>query len=264
MNVTDYCAELMKQEFNDSLGYNFIKVGYILFLKNKRYCFEKIEAEKLFLFAFRFLRDNHKKVNNTSDVLVKNITHYSPLDLKADFESSLNSWIKMGSGVLCFDGDYIFINPSMKLEEKDFSVLDKVVEMLLIKNFSHSFDYSDSLEEDANKIKPYLHDFYLYEKAMAKSKFVTRAYESSDYCCCCESIDKNDLVPIHIDRNKDLSDPANLLLMCREHAELFFYNYFSFSKNGRIIIKRYHPSLDRRMHLSIKVLTRDRKKYLSE
>ena len=170
----------------------------------------------------------------------------------------------MGSGVLCFDGDYIFINPNMIIEEKDIPVLDKVVDMMLIKHFGHTFEYNDSLIEEANKIKPYLHDFYLYEKAMMKSKFVSRAYESSDYCCCCENIDKSNLVPIHIDRNKDLSDPANLLLMCKEHAELYFYNYFSFNKSGRIIIKRYHPSLDKRMHLSIKTLTRDRKKYLSD
>ena len=264
MNVTDYCAELMKQEFNDSLGHNFIKVGFILFLQQKNFVFEKIEADALFLYTFRFLRDNERKVKNTSDVLVKNITHYSPLDLKTDFESSLNSWMKMGSGVLCYDGDYVFINPAMALEEKDIPVLKKVVEMMLVKNFGHSFEYSDSLLSEAAKIQPYICDFYLYQKAMTKSKFVSRAYESSDYCCCCESIDKNDLVPIHIDRNKDLSDPANLLLMCKEHAELYFYNYFSFNKSGRIIIKRNHPSLDKRMHLSIKVLTKERKKYLSE
>jgi len=262
MNVTDYCAELMKQEFNDSLGHNYIKVGFILFLKQRKFLFEKTVANDMFLYAFRFLRDNPKMVKDTSDVLVKNITHYSPLDLEADFKSSLKSWISLGSNVLCYDGDYLFINSSMKLEGKDIPVLEKVVDMILMKNFGKTFSYDDSLKAEAEKIKPFINDFYLYEKAMDKSKFVTRAYESTDYCCCCESIDKEQLVPIHIDRSKDLADPSNLLLMCREHAELYFYNYFNFSETGRIIIHRSHPSLDRRMHLSIKLLNPSRKKYL--
>lgn len=263
MNVTDYCAELMKQEFNDSLGHNYIKVGYILFLKQKKFLFEKTIANEFFLYAFRFLRDNPKIVKDTSDVLVKNVTHYSPIDLETDFKSAIRSWINLGSNVLCYDGDFVFINPSMKLEQKDVPVLEKVVDMILMKNFGRTFSYSDSLLEEAEKVKPFINDFYLYEKAMCKSKFATRAYESSDYCCCCEIIDKEQLVPIHIDRAKDLADPSNLLIMCREHAELYFYNYFSFSDTGRIIIHRNHPSLDKRMHLSVRMLNPSRKKYLS-
>lgn len=254
MNISNYNAELMKQEFSDSVGFNYTKFGFILFLKKHKFIIPRKNVNEMFEFTYRFLIDNKDYTSLTSNVLIKNIDKYSLIDLKPLFEESLKSWISIGNGILMYDGETILTNPNLILSKEDLLMLDKVVDLISLKNFKKIIVYSDSLEADALIVSNNLDNFEKYIYSMIHSRFKNRGSEIMDYCCCCENVDKNSLVLIHINFNGDLSDSKNLIVMCKEHAELYFNSYFRFYKTGKIHILKNHCALDKRMHISKKVM----------
>jgi len=262
MTISEYCAEIMKQNFDDTIGNDFIKLGFIFYLKKKRYVFGPEPSDLIFTFSYRFLIDNKNICKNTSNILLKNIEKYDPNDFREQFQQELKSWIAVGNDVLLFDGSVVSINEKMELNEKDKITIDRLVDMISIKNIGHIINYNDSLTKEAEEVKPFLNDFRLYTNYMKGSRFENRAFEAINYCVCCEETDRRELVPIHINFHGDISDPYNLIVMCKEHAELYFYGYFKFSQNGKIIIKKSSVSLDKRMHLSARILSYGRKLYL--
>lgn len=66
-----------------------------------------------------------------------------------------------------------------------------------------------------------------------------------------------------MDFEKGLDDPLNSIVLCKEHAKLYYENKFRFLKTGKIIIYENCVELDKRMHLSNK-LTLSKKIYLKD
>lgn len=96
--------------------------------------------------------------------------------------------------------------------------------------------------------------YFEYIGRLNKTRFINRAYEDLDYCVCCEETKRSLLQPIHINRKLSQWDPNNSLVLCKEHAQLYFDGFFRFNKKGKIIIFKEHPLLDKRMHLSNSIL----------
>lgn len=90
-----------------------------------------------------------------------------------------------------------------------------------------------------------------------KRKLVDLCKENNidlDYCVCCEETERSLLQPVHINRKLSQWDSNNSLVLCKEHARLYFDGYFRFNKAGKILIYKQHPLLDKRMHLSHRIL----------
>ena len=56
-----------------------------------------------------------------------------------------------------------------------------------------------------------------------------------------------------------ISNPYNYVTLCIEHYKLFKDGYYSFTKNGQIVINKEHPLINKNMHISQRIM-KDRKK----
>ncbi len=255
MTISDYYSELMKQSFNDSVGINYTPYAIMLFLKENKYVFDKLPIEKLCRFIYRFYADNEQFSKMNSSVLISNIDHYYAIDLKEYLVEQLNTWMKNGNGVLLTDGTYVYISSAIAvLELNDFAVLDKIINSLSLRNFKEIVDYSTKIENEINNINVQEITFEKYCAFVNSTKFKKRAFEDMNYCACCEEIDQRKLQTIHLDLKHDLDNPQNSIVLCYEHAKMYYSNYFRFNKNGRIIIKIENQELDKRMHLNSKLV----------
>lgn len=255
MTIYDYYTELMKQSFNDSVGINYTPYAIMLFLKENNYYFDKLPVEKLCRFIYRFYADNSHFSKKNSSVLISNIEHYYSVDIKEYSIEQLKTWMKNGNEVLLSDGTYVYINPAMtELESKDITMLDKIIDSLCLRNLKEVIDYSTAIEDVINNIDLQKFSFEEYCEFVNSTKFKKRAFEEMNYCACCEEIDKKKLQCLHLDLKHNLDNPQNSIILCNEHAKMYYLDYFRFNKNGRIIIKKDSQLLDRRMHLNTRLV----------
>lgn len=264
MTISDFYSELMKQSFNDSAGTNYTPYIIMLYLKENRYYIKNDPLDNLCRFIYRFYADNKDYSKKNSSVLISNITHYYSSDLKQYVIEQLNIWINNGNEVLLTDGTFLMINPYMPvLSDKEILMLDKIIDSLSVRNFKKLISYSTLIEDKILSIDYPNLSFEEYCNLVNSTKFKKRAFEDMNYCACCEEINIDNLQAIHLDFIKELDNPLNSIVLCKEHAKLYYEGKFRFSKTGKIIIYDESYDLDKRMHLN-KKLTISKNKYLIE
>lgn len=262
MTLSDYCSELMKQSFNDSTGVNFTPIAIMFYLRKNNYYFGKTSIDDLLKYIYRFYVDNIDLAKSNSNVIVNNIDHYFYTDLKTYLNEQLNIWMKNGSGVLLYDGEYILINDDFELlTEKDIIMLNKILDSLMMRNFKKIIEYDECIKNELSLLKYFTSNYESYTSLINNTRFINRAFEDLDYCVCCEETKKALLQPIHINLDEECYDADNSIIFCKEHAQLYFDGYFKFDTSGKIVILKKHNLLDKRMHLSMKVLKK-RKKFI--
>lgn len=264
MTISDYYSELMKQSFNDSVGINYTPYAIMLYLKENKYFIKNETLDSLCRFIYRFYADNPEYSKKNSSVLISNISHYYPSDLKEYVIEQLKTWMKNGNEVLLTDGTFLTINPAMcLLSDKEIQMLNKIVDSLSVRNFRKIISYSTLIEKEILNINYDRLSFDEYCEIVNKTKFKKRAFEDINYCACCEETNLNNLQAIHLNFAKSLADPENSIVLCKNHARLYYEGCFRFSKTGRIIIYKNCFDLDKRMHLN-KKLTISKNKYMEE
>lgn len=262
MTISDYYSELMKQSYNDSLGINYTPVAIMSFLRENNYIIKTQPVINLCKYIYRFYADNPHFAKKNSNIIVSNISHYYVKDLKEYSIEQLRIWIKNGNSVLQCNGESIYTNPEMQLSISDITMLNKVVESLCIRNFGFAINYVSTIESTIKNVNPNTMSFQQYCSIVNSTSFAKRAFESINYCPCCEETDVKELQAIHLDLSKDYDNPDNSIIFCKSHAQLYYDNMFCFNPFGKIIIKKAHPLLDKRMHLSIEYV-KDKKIYLT-
>lgn len=263
MKISDYYSELMKQSFNDSKGYNYTPLAIMLFLKANRFYF-KTDLYILSQYIYRFYADNSIFAKQSSSVILKNINHYYVIDLTEYIREQLMIWMRNGNGVICFDGENVYIDESFSnLEESEISLLSKVIETMCIRKLDQMIEYDPSLPIYLKKTNINQMSYEKYIELLNKTNFPKRAFEEINYCPCCEETNMNELQPTHLKFDSDLDDPNNSIVLCKEHSKLYFNKFFVFDKNGKINIIIKDFALDNRMHLNSK-LVKLKKKYLQE
>lgn len=255
MTISDLYSELMKQSFNDSVGFNYTPYAIMLYLKEKRYILLKDPLDNLCRYIYRFYSDNLALAKENSSVLISNINHYYSSDIKDYLLEQLSTWMKNGNNVLLTDGTFLILNPELSsLSEKDKIMLDKIIDLLSVRNFKRIISYSPNIEKEICNINHSMCSYETYKIQIAKTKFVRRAFEDMNYCACCEEINPKSLQAIHLNLLKELDDPLNSIVLCDEHAKMYYAGKFRFSKTGKIIIYENSYSLDKRMHLNSKLV----------
>lgn len=142
-------------------------------------------------------------------------------------------------------------------------MLDKVIDSLSIRNFKKIITYTTLIESKILAIAYPNLSFEDYCNLVNSTKFKKRAFEDINYCACCEEININNLQAIHLDFTKELDNPMNSIILCKENARLYYDGKFEFSKTGKIIIYNKTYDLDKRMHMN-KKLAIDKNKFLVE
>lgn len=255
MIFSDYCSELMKQSFTDTTGQNYTPLAIMFYLRENKYFFEERPFEDLIKYVYRFYTDNQRYAKNNSNVVISNIYHYSASDIRQYVFEQLKKWMQNGSGIVLFDGSKIMINQEMSnLSEANINMLNKIIDSLILRNFGCSIQYDSNIDNEMKSVSYYSQNYFEYIESLNKTRFINRAYEDLDYCVCCEETNRSLLQPIHINRTFAHSECANSLILCKEHARLYFEGYFKFNKFGKIVILKEHSLLDKRMHLSNRIV----------
>ena len=252
MTIADYYSEFMKQNFTDSVGVNYTPYIFMLFLKEKGYHVANEPLMSLCRYVYRFYVDNPVYAKQNSSILVSNLNHYFVVDLREYVMDQMQIWMKNGNSVFLCDGTTVFINPKMPtVKEQESKMLDKVIESLSMRNFKKIVNYSIEIEGLSEKIFYGNTDFDVYCDVINSTRFSKRAFEDLNYCPCCEETNLSKLQAIHLDFSREINNTTNSIVLCKDHAWLYYNNYFRFSKSGRVVIKREHPLLDARMHLNL-------------
>lgn len=254
MDISDYTAEIMKQNLTDPVGANLTKLGFMFFLKENRYVIQKTNVKVLFSYAYRFLIDNYYLSKKTANVLIQNLKHYRLIDLYESFMESLKEWITIGNNVMLSDGEFIYTNESLQLSNNDKNTLDRVVSMICKKTTSQDLNYVSSLKKESLEVSKLINQPSEYLNYMKNSRFFNRCLENIDYCSCCDEANLSKLYPVHLNFRGDLADTRNLIFLCYDHAILYMNNYFHFDKHGKIKILQENPLLDNRMRISSKIM----------
>ena len=93
MNISDLCAEIMKQNYTSILGKNYSKLAILLFLKQNNFQLKKTSLMRVCQFTYRFFRDNIQYGKESNYVILKNIEQYMPEDLTLIVKTELNEWV---------------------------------------------------------------------------------------------------------------------------------------------------------------------------
>ena len=260
MNITQYNAELMKQEYTSSLSINYYNLGILCFLRENKFIVKNTPTIDLVRYVYRFIVDNEFFKYSTIEK-IKYIHFYTPNDLYDDVEEQIKHWIQVGNGVLLIENGNIFTNEQLVLTEKDITILDQVVSMILSKNIKPNFAYCQKYDDELQNLQ--VNDFNQYLRKCNSSRMRNRAFENIKYCVCCEEYDKDLLFALHIDRNREIGNPDNTIVMCKIDAEAYFNGDYAFDKSGKIKIFKHNAIVNRKMHLSRDII-KNRKEFLEE
>ena len=254
MGISEYFAEIMKQPYNSNLGPDYTKVAILLYLKKNGFLFSEKPIFEITRFIYRFFIDNPDYAKEMNYVMIKNINNYSPNDTFAYTQNALQEWIKNGNGIIQASSAYVSTNSNLQLSETEVENLSSMCDILIKKYYGKKIEYDDSSCDifsniDFSKFSP---EEYL--SFVNSTKFRQRAFENLNYCCCCDEAHNEKLFAVHLNMAKDINDPDNSLVFCRDHALLYIKKNFRFNNMGRIEILCKDPLLDPRMRISQQVI----------
>lgn len=260
----------MKQNFNEINTPDIFKVGFLLFLRHNKFEISNVSLKELEKFIYRLSTDNYELISKKStNIIIKNIFKYDPDDLRIFINSMLNEWVKDGEGIIFVENGSVTSSID-GLTEEEIVMLDHLTNTILKNLYSGTFNFDELLKNSIQDLLTLYNNndsvsFYL---DLNKTIYKTRILENSKFCVCCndDNIDNLFGAPIKIFENeklKGLNYDDNNITLCRNHLNLYVSGYFSFNSRGKIIIKKKNVILDEKMRLPIKLLTKERKYFLS-
>ena len=263
-NLSDYCAELMRQDFSDVSGKNYVKAAFMIFLKSHNYIIDT-DINTLSKFIYRFYIDQPDIAAKSSNLIIRGLRNYNYFDLIPYLNEILDSWTKQGCGVISYDGTNVKANIAL-LDNEQVRILNDVTNAVFEQHFNDVIKYNPSIDEELVLAqKSFIHgDMDTYIKILNDGRFRNRAFEKINYCACCDDADYASLRALHINPCKSFYDPDNSIVLCEQHAKLYLSGNFRFSKSGKIILLKNNELLDKRMHLSRRFLDKANIQYFDE
>ncbi len=260
-NQSDYCTELMRQDFSDVYGKNYAKVAIMLYLKYHSFQVETSVAD-VAKFVYRFFIDQPKIAAGSSNLIIKGLRNYTYHDLVPYVNEILLSWIAQGCGVLTLKDDKITTS-CVELSNNDIEILNSVVDVVLESRLDVNLKYNPDISPELKESETYVknNDYGNYIKSLNVTRFRNRAFERIRYCACCDECDQAKLYALHINPEIDFTDVNNSIVLCEEHTDMYMKGMFKFYRNGKIKIISPNESLDPRMHLSRRYLDKYNIKY---
>lgn len=255
IGLSDYCAELMKQDFNDVNGKNYVKAIFMIYLRSHNYEIDT-DVSEVAKFIYRFYIDQPDIASKSSNLIIRGLRNYNYFDIVPYLNEILESWVKQGSGVISYDGTRVKTNIDTGLDVGQIDILNNVVNAVFEQHFNDIIRYDPSINNELVPAQEYYDagELEKYLETLNKSRFRNRAFEKINYCACCDDADYSSLKALHINPNVSFNDPDNSIVFCNEHAKLYLDGDFKFLKNGKIKILKDSNLLDERMHLSRRFL----------
>lgn len=254
-SLSDYCAELMKQDFNDVNGKNYVKAAFMIYLKYHNYVIDA-DINDLAKFVFRFYIDQPEIASKSSNLIIRGLRNYNYFDIVPYLNEILESWVRQGSGVISFDGIKVKTEIEADLDEDQIEILNNVSNAVFEQHFNDIVKYNPSINDEIAPAQELINDgnFDEYINVLNNGRFRNRAFEKINYCACCDDSDYSKLKALHINPHVSFYDSDNSIVLCDDHARLYLNKAFRFLKNGKIDIRENNELLDPRMHLSRRYL----------
>lgn len=222
------------------------KILILLYIVTNKLLNNIIKVEDVNKYIYSFYIDNPEisKMNNNS--IIRNIEKYNSDDLCQITRLALYEWKNdFNEGCLNFNENEIIVkvdNVSPKLYESSFMI----AKMLYKKATNQDFTYNPNLIELDNVNE------YNLDK-LNSTRLKNRVLQNVNYCCCCDATDNLFIINISNDPKK-INNPNNYITVCKAHYELFKRKYYRFNEYGQIQIFKQHKLLNKRMHISLKIL----------
>ena len=210
-----------------------------------------IDIRNVSKYIYEFYIDNPDISKYNPNSVIRNINKYNIEDIIQITRIALYDWKNdFPNGCLKFNDNELYIQID-DVNERMYTTSLMIAKMLYKKATMDEWNYSPSLVE-LQKMTSYDLDY------LNGTRLKNRVLEDMDYCCCCDST--GDLYIVNIsEEDRLISNPYNYVTVCIEHYKLFKDGYYSFTKNGQIVINKEHPLINKNMHISQRIM-KDRKK----
>lgn len=251
MNADLWTREIMSLKVPNVSQKDVTKILILLYFVEYKKINKIVGIKDLSKFVFEFYIDNPNISKYNPNSVVRNISKYDIEDIIQIVRMALYDWKNdYSEGCMSFNENEIFITID-NIDDKVYSTSMMIAKMLYKKATMEEWNYSPELEE-LNNITAYDLDY------LNTTRLKNRVLEDMDYCCCCDKTEELFIVNILFDQ-EEIKNPYNYVTVCKEHYNLFKEHYFGFSETGQIIIKRIHPLLNEKMHISQRIM-KNRKK----
>ena len=257
-----FVQDIMSQQFSNGTFVNPTRLILLTFITLNGTIETKYKRQDALEFIYRTFIDNKEIAARNSNLMVRNIGRYGLQDISSILDEALFEWKSDAqNNTLTYDSKWIYLN----IDESDDKLvlsINTVVKMLYKKYFKINVLFPDMiLDEDVINDT----DLDLFGKGI----FRNRVLEDMQYCPLCEETSLSNLFAVHLIPSseccslEDMKSKDNGIILCREHAELYLENKFSFTQAG-FVCNCADSSVNPKMHLSFAVRTLGRRKYLRQ
>lgn len=258
------CIDCFLQDIHSQRFYNgtlinptrFFVIAAILKNGSLPTKYPKHEIESV---VFRYYADNPNIAARHPRLEIRNIVKYGISVIKEEVKAALLTWqTEAEGGFLTTDTTFVHLAIDAEVDySADVDYLWMVLEELFKKTYHIEFPTITPIEGNDT-------DLSIFGQGPYRSHLM----EEMQYCVCCDEYSVGKLYAIHILPDEYSSDStsresiSNGLLLCYEHAQEYLHKRFYFSEDGKVV-NRSSSLVHRNMRLGIKLLTEERKKYLS-
>lgn len=212
-------------------------------------------------YVYRYYIANPDIAKHNFNIIIRNLEKYGIDDIYSFVLSSVNQWVKEQKhhSLSVYDAFVV-----LELQEYNYETLcmtRKICQTLFQKYYKTQLheipDYSFIASIDDTDLELF-----------GKSELRSLIFEDIQYCPLTECTDKNDLYVVHIlpmgeaAEKDELIDKDNLLLLSKEMANEYILGLFYFDEFGRVV-NNGSQLTNRKMRLSINLITDGRKKYIT-
>lgn len=256
---TLFYGDIFSQTFSIGSFYNptrLIMLHAIISAGKIQREYEKIEIAN---FIFESYCNNKDMAKHHPNIEIREIPFYGINAIFLDLDLALKDWTSDAhSNILTYDAKKIYLD--LDDDGHIASYVKKILSILFVKIFKQKYIESKPIPKEILMDDKNLNCF-------GKSHFRDLVFADMQYCVLCDECNEKELFSVHIlnsDKTIDineLSDPNNGLLMCKEHAQMFNNNLFTFDERGRVIKSTDKNLMNARISNRIYI---KRKKYLEK
>lgn len=228
-----FYKDIMSQNFSVGTFYNPTRYLLLYAILDDGIIQKEYNKYDIAKYIFAAYCSNHEIAKHHPNLEIRKIPFYGIQSIYDDLEIALKEWVlDAPNNILSYDFKKIYID----LEDDGHiaEYVKKILSVLFFKTFNQKFLGITTLSKEV-----VLNDLDL--NYFGKSYYRNLVFADMQYCVLCDECKESDLYAVHIlnsSKTENLNyllDPNNGLLMCKEHAEMYNNNKFSFDERGKVV-----------------------------
>ena len=258
----NWYKDIMTQKFQFDNYYDPTKLFIVLAMTECGILKQKYHIKEIAQYVYRLYVANLDISSKNFNIIIRNIGKYGIEDICPFIANVISQWVKEQKyNSLVFNNDVVTLNIE-DYTESSLMMTRKICLALFQKYYKKALnkieDYNFVAEMDDTNLDEF-----------GKCSIKKLIFEDIQYCPFTEITDQNQLYAVHILSKKetenlnDLIDKDNLLIMSRDYAQEYIEGKFCFDEFGRVININSNI-VNKRMRLSIHLMTNKRKEYIKK